>query len=80
LCLGKTIEERHADYRGLFSCHIEGKWLDDVRVVLNKVLLWEVNIFEIRWRRSMVSVLCLPEWGDQKVKLYLTLFLGRRNG
>ena len=38
LCLRQKIEERHAYYLGLFSCHIEGKLLDDVRVALNKGL------------------------------------------
>jgi putative transposase len=38
LCLGQTIDERQAYYRGLFSCHIEDKLLDDVRSALNKGL------------------------------------------
>ena len=36
LCLGQTIDERQAYYRGLFSCHIEGKLLDDLWAALNK--------------------------------------------
>jgi putative transposase len=38
LCLGQAIDERQAYYRGLFSCHIEGKLLDDARSALNKGL------------------------------------------
>ena len=58
LCLGQKIDESQACYRGLFSCHIENKLLDDVRSVLNKGLALGSEYF-----RDQVETLY-----DQRVK------------
>jgi putative transposase len=36
LCLGKTQNERMENYRALFSCHVEGDLLEDIRLSTNK--------------------------------------------
>ncbi len=36
LGLGKTQHERMENYRALFSCHVEGELLEDIRLSLNK--------------------------------------------